>query len=31
MERSDSQYAQGKLAQLKGEFQVDVLAAIIDG
>ena len=31
MERSDSQYAQGKLAELKAEYQVDVLADWGDG
>ena len=31
MERSDVQYAQGRLAQLKGQYQVDVLADWGDG
>ena len=31
MERSDSQYAQGRLAQLKAEYQVDILADWGDG
>jgi len=31
MERSDSQYAQAKLAQLKSDYQVDVISDWGDG